>query len=65
MSANGNYIWRCAKCFNHLATITKMDGVIQIEKKCSKCKSVNVVTYVNDEVRVVCKNALKNISIDY
>jgi phage FluMu protein Com len=48
-----------------LATITKMDGVIQIEKKCSKCKSVNVVTYVNDEVRVVCKNALKNISIDY
>ena len=49
------YIWRCAKCSNHFANITKMDGILKQEKKCPKCKSLNVLTLGNKEIFIHCK----------
>lgn len=50
-----NYIWRCAKCSCHFANITKMDGILKQEKKCPKCKSLNVLTLGNREIFIHCK----------
>ena len=50
-----NFIWRCTKCSNHFANITKMDGTIKQEKKCPKCKSVNTITLTNNEIFIQCK----------
>jgi len=49
------YIWRCAKCSNHLASIVKMDGLVKLEKKCPKCKAVNTATFVNGEISIECQ----------
>lgn len=56
MCANGyQYIWRCVRCSNHLCSIIKMDGLVKMEKKCPKCKAINVVTFVNEEISIKCK----------
>jgi len=56
---NGNssntYIWRCAKCSYHFANISKIEGVIQEEKKCPKCKSLNILTMTGKETINKCK----------
>lgn len=49
------YIWRCAKCTNHLGNILETDGFIKIEKKCNKCKSLNLLTLTNKEIYIQCK----------
>lgn len=49
------YLWRCAKCSNHLANMTMMEGTIKIEKKCPKCKSINELTLANKEINIHCK----------
>ncbi len=61
---NYNYIWRCAKCSNHFANISKMEGVIRQEKKCPKCKSLNILTLGNKEIFIHCKFFNPNIN-DY
>ena len=54
-SSSYNFIWRCLKCSNHFANITKMDGTLKQEKKCPKCKSVNIITLANKEIFIHCK----------
>lgn len=49
------YIWRCVKCSNHFANIIKIDGTLKQEKKCPKCKSLNMLTYGNREIFIQCK----------
>jgi len=49
------YIWRCAKCSNHFANIQEAEGLIKIEKKCPKCKSLNILTLSNKEIIIHCK----------
>ena len=56
--ANGDqyvYMWRCAKCFYHFANIHKMEGVLKEEKKCPKCKTLNILTLTNKEIVINCK----------
>jgi len=62
--ANGHfkYIWRCALCSNHFSNIIKTDGLLQQEKKCSKCKSLNSLTLTNNEIIIRCK--IFNININ-
>lgn len=50
-----NYMWRCAKCSYHFANITKMEGVLKQEKKCPKCKSLNILTLADREIFIHCK----------
>jgi len=54
-SQNYVYMWRCAKCFYHFANIHKMEGMLKEEKKCPKCKSLNVITLTNKEILINCK----------
>ncbi len=55
-NSNYKYIWRCAKCFNHFANISNMDsGILKQEKKCPKCKSLNILTLSNKEILIKCK----------
>ena len=49
------YIWRCARCSYHFATITKTDGIIKQEKKCPKCKSLNTLTLSDKNIFINCK----------
>jgi phage FluMu protein Com len=49
------YIWRCAKCSCHFANITKIDGTIKEEKKCPKCKALNLLMVKNKEIILQCK----------
>ncbi len=49
------FIWRCAKCTNHFASINQMNGVIKQEKKCPKCKSLNFLTLTEKEIFIHCK----------
>lgn len=58
------YIWRCAKCSSHFTNITKMDGILKQEKKCPKCKSLNILTLANREIFIHCKFYDPNIN-DY
>lgn len=53
-------IWRCANCSNHLADIIKARGVLQINKKCSKCKSINLLSILNGEVSIRCNSDKEN-----
>ena len=52
---NYAYMWRCAKCFNHFANITKVEGILRQEKKCPKCKSINILTLTPKEISLHCK----------
>jgi phage FluMu protein Com len=49
------YMWRCVKCSNHFASIMHLDGIVRIEKKCPKCKCVNLLNYSNGEISLKCK----------
>jgi len=49
------YIWRCAKCYCHFANINRMKGVLKLEKKCPKCKSLNELTLSSQEIYIHCK----------
>ena len=49
------YMWRCAKCFYHFANIAKVEGLLKEEKKCPKCKSLNVLTLTPKEINLNCK----------
>ena len=49
------YIWRCAKCSYHFANISKVEGMLKEEKKCPKCKSLNVITLTSKEISIECK----------
>ena len=49
------YLWRCAKCSNHLASMIMMEGNVRIEKKCTKCKSLNILNLANKEISIHCK----------
>lgn len=55
--SNGDfkYIWRCTKCSNHLLNILYAEGFLKQEKKCPKCKSLNILTISNSEISVICK----------
>ncbi len=50
-----NYIWRCAKCSCHFANITKINGNVRQEKKCPKCKALNLLNITNQEINIRCK----------
>lgn len=49
------YIWRCARCSYHFANIAKVEGSIREEKKCPKCKALNVMIIRNNEITLQCK----------
>ena len=49
------YMWRCAKCSNHFANISEVEGILKQEKKCPKCKSLNVLTLTNKEIYIHCR----------
>ena len=49
------YIWRCAKCSYHFANVSKVEGMIKEEKKCPKCKSLNILTVTAKEIILQCK----------
>lgn len=51
----GDFMWRCAKCSNHFANITKTQGIIKQEKKCPKCKWLNIITLTEKEIFIQCK----------
>lgn len=55
--ANGEikYIWRCAKCSSHFSNITRSEGTIKQEKKCSRCKALNTLTLTDKELFIHCK----------
>ena len=48
------YIWRCAKCSNHFANISKVEGILKLDKKCPKCKSQNQLTLTSKEIYIHC-----------
>lgn len=50
-----NYIWRCARCSYHFANVSKIDGLVKEEKKCPKCKSLNILTITSKEMILQCK----------
>lgn len=50
-----DYIWRCAKCSCHFSNIIKVDGVLKQEKKCSKCKALNILSLTKEEIAIVCR----------
>ena len=52
---NTTYIWRCAKCSYHFANISKVEGILKEEKKCPKCKSLNIITLTPKEISIVCR----------
>ncbi len=52
---NYMYMWRCAKCFYHFANIAKIEGMLKEEKKCPKCKSLNILTLTKQEIILHCK----------
>lgn len=54
MTSGKVYRWRCAKCNNHFANIENVQGQIIIEKKCTKCKSINKLILLNKEIRIQC-----------
>jgi phage FluMu protein Com len=54
------YIWRCARCSYHFANISIAEGVIKQEKKCPKCKSLNVLKMSNQEIFIECKLLKQN-----
>ncbi len=49
------YIWRCAKCSCHFSSISRIEGVLRQEKKCPKCKSLNILTLTDKEIIIHCK----------
>jgi len=51
----GEFIWRCAKCTCHFANIMKFAGFIKQEKKCPKCKSLNILTIKDKEIYIQCQ----------
>ena len=62
MTENIKFIWRCAKCSNHFSSIVKTEGIIKQEKKCPKCKSLNLLTLTNDEIIIHCKMFNRDIN---
>lgn len=52
---NYKYIWRCAKCSAHFANIIKLEGNIKQEKKCPKCKALNILNLNNKEMMIICR----------
>lgn len=60
---NYKYIWRCAKCSNHFSNILKIEGSIIQEKKCPKCKSINVINFDNKDVNIKCRFYDPDLSI--
>jgi phage FluMu protein Com len=56
MLDQGNvYTWRCAKCFYHFANITQVEGLLKEEKKCPKCKALNILVLTDKEIVINCK----------
>lgn len=55
LDQDNNFIWRCAKCSCHFVNVVKTDGLVKMEKKCPKCKAVNVITLSAKEVSIQCK----------
>ena len=55
LDQNNAYMWRCAKCFYHFANISKVEGLLKEEKKCPKCKSLNILTLTSKEIILTCK----------
>ncbi len=49
------FIWRCINCSNHFANIDKMEGMLKQDKKCPKCKSINILTLTKKEIFIHCK----------
>lgn len=49
------FIWRCLKCSNHFANIKKSEGILNQEKKCPKCKSLNAIKLENNKIYAICK----------
>lgn len=49
------YTWRCIKCTYHFSNIHGTDGMIKQEKKCPKCKSINLITLTNKDIYIHCK----------
>lgn len=55
MSVIHKYIWRCSNCSNHFSNIHRIEGVLSQEKKCAKCKSLNILTLTQREIVIHCK----------
>jgi len=56
------FVWRCAKCTNHFASINQVKGVLKQEKKCPKCKSLNILTLSDKEIIIHCKLFDSNVN---
>lgn len=54
-NTNYTYMWRCAKCFCHFANIARVEGLLKEEKKCPKCKALNILTLTSKEIIINCK----------
>jgi phage FluMu protein Com len=54
------YTLRCGKCSSHFSNILEFNGLIKLEKKCPKCKALNIFTLSNKEIIVQCKMADSN-----
>ena len=50
-----NYIWRCAKCSYHFVNVLLSEGSVRLEKKCPKCKSLNILSLKENEITNQCK----------
>ena len=54
-SSDYKHMWRCIKCGNHFANIQNSEGLVKMEKKCPKCKSLNSLTLTDKEVYMQCR----------
>jgi len=52
---NAIYIWRCAKCSCHFANLLRSEGMTKLEKKCPKCKALNVLSFSEKEITLHCR----------
>ena len=56
MSDQANtYIWRCARCSYHFVNVSQVEGMVKEEKKCPKCKSLNIITITAKDINIQCK----------
>ncbi|KKQ77184.1 MAG: hypothetical protein US99_C0046G0009 [Candidatus Daviesbacteria bacterium GW2011_GWF2_38_6] len=55
MSEQPIFSLRCLKCTCHFSNILKVAGMVKIEKKCSRCKCLNVITMTDKDITINCK----------
>lgn len=56
------YTLRCLKCSCHFSNIITVEGIVKVEKKCPKCKCLNVITLSNKEINIRCQLETENMT---